>query len=317
MENPHHHHGWTGFWVAVTTKHGNNTVADIFTGHFPVKFPATVIMLLLLPDLAGATTAAQGKAGIQMNLLFDRLGWIIPVFGFLGLILGGFQKRVDPFIRGQRVFRHDGAARLSHWTHAVGCALLLASGLDLGFFFFPPQVINPAATARMFDLHFSGALLFVFGGVYWLANTIVSPWRFREHMPDQGSLKEGILHYAHIFGLSKTRVRPAKYNGSERLAFVPLVLFAALLSLTGLVKLAARSFTLPGGLMASMTWLHDLCALIMLVLFVFHVLLAAVVPWSWPLLQSMFSGWVSRDFALDHHAAWYDELKKNTAEKQS
>jgi formate dehydrogenase subunit gamma len=52
----------------------------------------------------------------------------------------------------------------------------------------------------------------------------------------------------------------------------------------------------------------------MLVLFVFHVLLAAVVPWSWPLLKSMFSGWVPLDFAREHHPVWYEQLEKEQKE---
>ena len=39
---------------------------------------------------------------------------------------------------------------------------------------------------------------------------------------------------------------------------------------------------MPTGLLSFMTWIHDVSALMMLVLFFFHVLLAAVVPWSWP-----------------------------------
>ncbi len=267
---------------------------------------------IFLPAVAVAagTGDLQGEAGRHISFLFDHLWWLIFMAGFLGLTLGGYWHRVDPYIRRDRVWRHDGAARLSHWTHAVGCCLLLASGFGLGFLFFPRLVNGPAGAARMMDLHFLGALLFLFGGCFWLANTIVSPWRFREHMPDRGSLKEGIIHYAHIFGLTKKTVRPAKYDGSERLAFAPIVLFAALLIFTGLVKLSARFLGVPTGVLSAMTWLHEVSALVMAILFVFHVVLAAVVPWSWPLLGSMFSGWVPLEFARDHHPAWFEQLEQ-------
>jgi len=273
---------------------------------------------LFVPAVAlAAGGAVQGEASRHLNFLFDHLWWIIYMAGFLGLILGGYWQRVDPFIRDNRVWRHDGAARLSHWTHALGCGLLLTSGFGLGFLFFPRLVSGPAGAARMMDLHFLGALLFVFGGLFWLANTIVSPRRFWEHMPDRGSLKEGIIHYAHIFGLTKKTVRPAKYDGSERLAFVPIVLFAALLILTGAIKLSARFLGVPTTVLSTMIWLHDISALIMAVLLVFHVVLAAVVPWSWPLLGSMISGWVSRDFARDHHPLWFEQLEETPLEEKS
>ncbi len=277
---------------------------------------AFVTVFLLLPGIAAAATAdLQGEAGQHVAFLFDNLWWGIFMAAFCGLLLGAFWQRIDPFVQEQRVWRHDGAARLSHWTHAAGCTLLLISGVALGFLFLPRQVAGPAGASQMMDLHFLGALLFVFGGFFWLSNTILSPWRFREHMPDSGSLIEGITHYAHIFGLTKKTVRPAKYDGSERLAFVPIVLFAALLVLTGFVKLAPRFMGMPTSLLSAMTWLHDVSALMMLVLFFFHVLLAAVVPWSWPLLASMFNGWVTRDFAKSHHPLWYEQLNQSEKKK--
>jgi len=281
-------------------------------------FLAAVVIVLLIPTIAtGATAEVQGEAGHHIAFLFDTLWWVIFAGGFIGLLLGGYWQRIDPHIEGKRVWRHDGAARLSHWAHAAGCILLLASALGLGFFFFPRLVSGTTGAAWMMDLHYFGALLFVFGGCFWLANTIISPWRFSEHMPDNGSVIEGITHYAHIFGLTRKTVRPAKYDGSERLAFVPIVLFAALLILTGCIKLTARVIGWPSGLLSGMTWLHDFSALMMLVLFVFHVLLAAVVPWSWPLLKSMFNGWVPLDFARDHHPTWFEQLEQSASEEKS
>lgn len=39
----------------------------------------------------------------------------------------------------------------------------------------------------MFDLHFWGALLFLFGAVYWVGNMFLQPWRLKEHEPYKGS----------------------------------------------------------------------------------------------------------------------------------
>ena len=275
------------------------------------KSSALLPALLLFPGITVAAAGMQGEAGQHTPLLFDNLWWLLFLAAFCGLLLGAYWQRIDPFIKEQRVLRHDGAARLSHWTHAAGCTLLLISGVALGFFFLPRQVAGPAGASQMLNIHFFGALFFVFGGFFWLSNTLMSPWRFREHMPDKGSLIEGITHYAHICGLTKKTVSPAKYDGSERLAFVPIVLFAALLILTGFIKLAPRFIGVPTNLLSSMTWLHDISALMMLVLFFFHVLLAAVVPWSWPLLRSMFNGWVPRDFAESHHPQWYKQLSQS------
>lgn len=262
--------------------------------------------------------AVQGEAGREVSFLFDTLSWLLFAAAFTGILLGGLIPRTDPYIDKDRVWRHDLSAKFSHWTHAGGCILLLVSAVGLGFFFLPRLVPGVSGAAWLMDLHFIGALLFVFGGFFWAANTIISPYRFTEHMPDGGSLIEGLTHYAHIFKLTQKRVRPTKYNGSERLAFVPIVLVAALLILTGFIKILPRMMDIPTALLASSTWVHDASALFMLILFFFHVLLAAVVPWSWPLLKSMFTGHVSLEFAQDEHASWVEQLnKKDSTEEKS
>ncbi len=266
------------------------------------------ILLLMAGSGQECNAAVQGEAGHQVFFLFDTLSWLLFVAAFTGILGGAITQRIDPYIENDRVWRHDFAAKFSHWTHAGGCVLLLISGVGLGFFFLPRLLPDAAGAARLLDLHFLGALFFVFGGFFWTANTILSPYRFKEHMPDRGSLIEGITHYAYIFKLTSNRVHPYKYDGSERLAFVPIVLTAALLILTGFIKILARMTAVSTGLLSSASWIHDASALFMLILFFFHVLLAAVVPWSWPLLKSMFTGHVPLDFAQEEHPSWVEQL---------
>jgi len=276
-----------------------------------------ILGTLLATCLADNCLAAvQGQAGTRIYFLFDKMPWLLFVAAFVGVLTGSMSHRTDPYIDGDRVWRHDFSARFSHWTHAAGCALLLFTGVGLGFFFIPRLVPDVTGAAWLMDLHFIGSVPFVFGGFFWAANTIISPYRFKEHMPDRYSLAEGIIHYAHIFHLTNKKVRPFKYNGSERLAFVPIVLVAAALIMSGFVKLSARMVPVSTGLLNSMTWIHDALALFMLVLFLFHVLLAAIVPWSWPLLVSMFKGHVPLDFAKEEHAAWVEELSKKNRMKE-
>ena len=55
--------------------------------------------------------------------------------------------------------------------------------------------------------------------------------------------------------------------------------------------------------------LGSLLPLVLLtVLVVIHIILAAVVPWAWPLFRSMIDGYISVDFVKSHHKGWYKEL---------
>lgn len=254
----------------------------------------------------------QGEAGQSSLFLFDTYWWVIFLVIFAALLFSAFTYRVEPFRKGNKLLRHDMPARISHWFNAGGILILLYSGFMLGFFFFPRQVSGTAEVATMFNLHFFGAILFLFGAVYWVGNTFLAPKRLAEHSPYQGSLKDAVLHYLKMAGLGKkSDERPTgKYEASERLAFIPLTLLALFMGLTGLIKLAAHAWHVPTGLLSFATVTHDVSTIILLILLVFHVILAAVVPWAWPLLRSMIHGYIPVDFAEAHHPGWVKELEE-------
>ena len=83
------------------------------------------------------------------------------------------------------------------------------------------------------------------------------------------------------------------------------------MGVTGLIKVSARVWHVPEGLLEFATWTHDWSTILLAVLLVFHIILAAVVPWAWPLLRSMIDGYISVDFVKSHHPGWYKELEQD------
>jgi len=253
----------------------------------------------------------QGQAGVIHTFLFDHYWWVVFLTIFVALLTSAYTYRKPPKCEKGKILRHDMAARVSHWFNAAGIVTLIITGFLLGFLFFPRIVAFTDGAELAFNLHFVGAVLFLFGGMYWVGNTFLSPERLEEHAPYRGSLKDAVLHYLHLAGLIRKEGAPTgKYEASERLAFVPLTLFALFMGITGLVKVSARIWHLPDGLLVAATWVHDWGTLLLAILLVFHIVLAAVVPWAWPLLRSMIDGYVSVEFVKAHHPAWYAELVK-------
>ena len=251
----------------------------------------------------------QGEAGQSHLFLFDHYWWILFLTIFLALLYSAYTYRKDPHCVGDKVLRHDLAARISHWFNAGGMLVLIFSGFGLGFLMFPRHVAGTEGAALMFNLHFIGAVLFLFGAVYWVGNTFLAPKRFDEHMPYLGSIKDAVIHYARMAGITNKGERPpGKYDASERLAFVPLTLLALFMGLTGIIKVSAHVWHLPKGLVTFATFTHDWSTIVLVILLVFHVILAAVVPWAWPLLKSMINGYVPVEFVKHHHPGWYKEL---------
>lgn len=251
---------------------------------------------------------------MQETLLFDQFTWLVFAAPFLGLLVAGLSKRRDPVIKGGRVLRHDGPARVSHWSHAIGTAALLVSGIILGTRFTPAFVTSDASTALWFNVHFLFVLLFLFGTFYWLGNTIISRWRFREHMPTKNAITYTLNHYGSLLGVKKcTYPKEAKYFESERMAFILAIVATVAVLASGLLKVAAHAFFLPEGFMGVVTWTHDIAAALMLLFFLAHVFFGAILPVSWTTLRSMFTGYVPLEHAKHEHSAWIEELEEKGA----
>ena len=256
----------------------------------------------------------QGFAGQTSVFWFDHYWWLLWLVLFSALLMSSITHRKGSYCKGDRVLRHDLPARFGHWSNAAGILLLLYSGYKLGFLFIPRELISTDEIRLFFNLHFIGAALFLLGAVYWLGNMFVEPKRLTQHEPYQGSLKDAVLHYLHLAGLVKHAGTPTgKYEASERLAFVPLTLLAFIMAITGLVKMSVRVWHVPDSVLVASTAIHNWGSVALAILLVFHIALAAGVPWAWPLMRSMITGFVSLEFVKEGHQGWYKELKESGA----
>ncbi len=247
---------------------------------------------------------------MEQSLLFDSATWLIWLAPFAGVLAAGLSKRKDPVIEGDRVLRHDGPARITHWTHGIGTMMLLVSGIALGLFFTPALVGRGEPVWTWMNVHFAFVVMFLFGTFYYGANTLLATKRFREHLPTKNAIDYTKRHYGLLLGFKKFTFPPEKkYFESEKMAYLLALGSTGLIILTGLLKVAAHAINLPAGLMSLVTPLHDIATVAMLAFFLAHVFFAAVLPMSWPVLRSMFTGYVSLEHAKHEHAGWLAELE--------
>jgi len=247
---------------------------------------------------------------MSSNLLFDSATWLVWLAPFLGVLAAGFTRRKDPVIEGDRVLRHDQAARLEHWTHGIGTAVLLVSGIMLGIFFVPALVAGGTPLWTVMNVHFVAVVLFLFGTFYYAANTFMAQNRFREHLPTKDAIEYTKRHYGLLLGMKKFTMPPErKYFESEKMAYLLALASTVVIILTGLVKVLAHAVNLPPAVMAVATPTHDAATVAMLAFFLAHVFFAAILPASWPMLRSMFTGYVTLDHAKAEHAGWLLEIE--------
>ena len=268
---------------------------------------AGVSVLVVAAGLAVAIKAASADGA---QLLFNSAGWAVWIAPFAGILAAAVTRRVDPHIERNEVLRHDGGAILAHWTHGLGTAALLVTGILLGFLFVPRSVVGIDAAALVLNLHFAAVVFFLFGTFYWAANTLLSTTRFREHLPTKNAISYTIRHYGLLLGFKKYTMPPeAKYFESERMAFILALVASVPIILTGFVKVAAHAFNVSGAIVRVATVTHDISTILMLAFFLAHIFFAAVLPMSWPVLRSMFTGRVSLEHAKAEHAGWLATIR--------
>lgn len=272
------------------------------------------VTLVFVLALAYAVRSAS-RAGAE--LLFDSGWWLVLLAPFAGILAAGLTRRQEPRVEGDRVLRHDGAAILEHWTHGVGTAFLLASGIALGLLFVPRLVGSGTPTWAAMNIHFVAVVMFLFGTFYYAANTVISWHRFAEHLPTKNAFSFTVQHYGHLLGVKKYEMPPEdKYFESEKMAYILALVATATVIATGFVKALAHVVDIPGGLAGAATFVHDVATVAMLAFFLAHVFFAAILPNSWPVLRSMFTGYVTKEQAQKEHAGWYRRLteKSGTSE---
>lgn len=256
-----------------------------------------------------AITYAVRIAVVSGKLLFDSAWWVVLVAPFVGMFAAAFTTRQEPAMEGNRVLRHDGAAILEHWTHGLGTAVLLLTGIPLGFLFVPQLLERGIPVWTAMNIHFVGAVAFLFGTFYYAANTVISAHRFREHLPTRNAFAFTVQHYGHLLGVKSCEMPPEdKYYESEKMAYLMALGGSMLIIVTGIFKALAHVIDIPNGVMGLMTFTHDAATIVMLLFFVAHVFFAAIAPFSWPVLGSMFHGYISREHAEKEHAAWLSRL---------
>jgi len=246
---------------------------------------------------------------MERELLFDSATWLVWLAPVVGVLAAGLTKRRDPEVVGDRVLRHDTAAIIEHWTHGIGTAVLLVTGIALGVWFLPSLVGSGSGVWNMMDVHFVAVVVFLFGTFYYGANTLLAMKRFHEHLPTKDAIDFTKRHYGLLLGFKKFTFPPEKkYFESEKMAYLLALGATSVIILTGLIKVAAHAMDLPAGLLAIATPAHDIATVAMLAFFLAHVFFAAILPMSWPVLISMFTGYVSLAHAKHEHQGWLAEL---------
>lgn len=213
-----------------------------------------------------------------------------------------------------KVLRFTKGERISHWVHAVSFFVLLFTGLGVLITSFQPAmaVVGGIQVSRI--LHRVMAVLFVLGvgSMFFIGDTRYHWEWLKSIFSFQKSDWQHVAAFPkEFFGGHGNYPAQGKYNGGEKINSLITVFGSIFITLSGIVMWFPAYF--PTGLVQWAYPVHDVSMFLMTAAVIGHMYLGLLHAESRAALPGMIGGYVSTKFAKAHHAAWYEQLKKNSA----
>ncbi len=214
-----------------------------------------------------------------------------------------------------KILRHNQVIRFIHWSTALSIFILLFSGfgqMPVYKRYFVDTLPGLSWSSNYWvtlNIHYYAAVVLIFSSIYYVTYIIMS--KKREILPQKGDFKESMQIFASLVGLAE-EPPSGKYLAEQRLAFSLTAFTTLVLILTGIIKVYKN---IPGiNLSAEVVFwtaqIHNLFTVIMVLNIIAHLGAFLLRP-NWPLVPSMFSGYINADYIKHRHQKWWQELNGN------
>jgi len=252
----------------------------IFFGGNVLKRVLFIIVLIAFILIAGILWTAKFGNLFSTFQLFRAIRWIYIVTLIIGTVAGIIGARIKIALRSSRISerteRHSVDSILEHWGTAAGIFILIVSGLQIHYHGGLPSI----------KLHFLGIFLTLLFGSYFLADFFVSK-KFKILLPNMKDIVDGTVKKYLLHLKSK---ESGKYLPSQKSSFLIFAILGTFISISGVIKLLFFYVPLPFRLTEIATKVHDISALVFVLVVAVHILLVIANRANWPLLRSWFNG---------------------------
>ncbi|MCD6076866.1 MAG: putative formate dehydrogenase subunit precursor [Ramlibacter sp.] len=258
----------------------------------------------------GARFVTAGEAWRQV-----RNGWILPYGGSLLLIvavaLGIFYFAKGPMGHatgqggGRRIERFTPFERAAHWVNAIAFVILAISGIIMAFgkFFLLPvigQTLFGYFTYLLKNLHNFVGPLFVVSLVIVILTFI------KDNLPQRGDVA-WVMRLGGVLG--KQEAPSNRFNAGEKGMFwIGNLLLGAIVVGSGLVldKLIPN-LGYERGQMQIAHMVHAVAAVLMMAMLFMHIYMGTIGMRG--AYRAMREGYVDEEWAREHHAYWYEDIR--------
>ncbi len=213
-------------------------------------------------------------------IYFREIRWILIGTFVLGTIAGMIGARLKNRPKSRNINpqseRHTVDSMMEHWGTAIGIFILIVSGFQ----------IRDRGGLSAVKLHLLGLFFTLLFGSYFLTDFIVSK-KYDTLLPNMKDIIDGTIK-KYILRLKMKET--GKYLSSQKSSFLAFAILGGLIFISGVIKLIPFYGHIPFGILKTATSIHDVSALLFVLILAVHILLIIARRTNWPLLLSWFNG---------------------------
>jgi len=238
-------------------------------------------------------------------------GWLVVIVALaiaaFYLVRGPIKTHDKP--TGNLVYRFSVVERWTHWTMAISFCLLAVTGLIL---LFGKHLLLPVIGYTLFAwLTLLGKNVHNFVGPVFMASIVVF---FIIYVKDNWPSKDDLTWLASAGGLFTGKHVPSgRFNAGEKSWFWFGVVFLGIVSSVSGLVLLFPNFEQLRLTMQQAHVVHSVSGILFMTLSLGHIYVGTIgIEGSY---QAMRTGYVDESWAKEHHELWYDEAKKQRANR--
>jgi formate dehydrogenase gamma subunit len=213
-----------------------------------------------------------------------------------------------------KIKRHTLIEIIEHWSIAFSGIVLLFTGLGclpLYKRYYITEIPGFGWTSDFYNVtmvHYIASVVFVAGVIFHIFyHGLRKDFGL---LPKKGDLSKSIKVIASMIGIGKEPPSD-KYLPEQRIAYVGIGLIILILTVTGIIKILKNLqwIVLSPTMESINTLIHTLTGFLFMFAFIVHVGTVLLFKSNWPLLKSMFTGWIDEEYVKHRHSIWYEKIK--------
>lgn len=215
-----------------------------------------------------------------------------------------------------KIKRHSKIELLEHWSIAISGIVLLFTGLGclpLYKRYYITELPGFGWTGDFYNVtvvHYIASIVFLSAVVFHIVyHGLRGDFSL---LPKKGDISKSIKVLAAMVGLGK-EPPSEKYLPEQRIAYLGIGLVIMLITITGVIKVLKNLEWIVLSPVAESinTIVHTLTGFLFMLALIVHIGTVVLFKSNWPLLKSMFTGYVDEDYAKHRHSLWYEKIKRN------